>query len=107
MVGGDLYTQPACSHLSTRPRPLPQLHSPGLSGSVRVNTSRKRRRKVPLSGLGTIYPPFILPPEPRKADTLRGRRSEGYKSAAAVIDEAAKLPYNPPSPPSCSVTAAS
>lgn len=32
------------------------IHGPGCRGSVRVNTIRKRRRKVPLSAMGTIYP---------------------------------------------------
>jgi hypothetical protein len=28
---------------------------------VTVRTSRKSSRKAPLSALGTIYPPFIVP----------------------------------------------
>lgn len=47
-----------------RPRgvqPRPHRRSPGRSGSVTVSTRRKSSRKAPLSALGTIYPPFIVP----------------------------------------------
>lgn len=41
--------------------PHPPRRAPGRSGSVTVSTSRKSSRKAPLSALGTIYPPFIVP----------------------------------------------
>lgn len=58
------------------PGPAAPRRAPGRSGSVTVSTSRKSSRNAPLSALGTIYPPFIVPGAAARAGP-RGRAGPG------------------------------
>lgn len=94
-----------CRPRARVPPPTPPPPLPGRSGSVMLSTRRKRRRKVPLSALGTIYPPFILPrrsaTNPRGAKrgaTLGGRRRRRDRRRA-IPSAPSSSPPRPPPPP--------